>query len=637
MVPSLKPVLLILASILAAGAPWSWLNPQLSTLDLRQDELRAALSKLPALPAPQPLEHAGFHSGLAPQADSVRWVQIDLGAEYPLDSVVVIPAMLGVVESYGFPSRFRIDASNDPLFAESDTLFDHFSGNNPPSPAPWFVAGNGIKARHIRFTATTLAAQPHGTRRFIFCLGELMVFSAGRNVALHAQVLAPNSVETLPTWSPRHLVDGAYSLGLPVHPDEINGNGWHSGISTTAEATKWVQADLGAPHAIDEIRLIPAHPRDYPERSGFGFPRRFKVEADGKVIFDTTSADFPNPADTPVAFPCPNLRAQTIRVTATHLWERSGDFVFALAELQAFEHGRNIALKSAVTSSDDTVTPSWTRAGLIDARSSTGALVDESAWLAALSQRRQITDELTTLEIQRTQALAIAYQRTAWLGGSVLGLAIFTTWLAWLRSRRSRQQEMESLRHRISRDLHDEIGSHLGSIRLMSELALRDGPASDSIQEIHRLAGEAAESMRGIIWLVREGDLPPLSSLVAAMRQSASSLLKDIHWLLDAPDSTDSATASLEFHRQVFLLFREAVHNIARHAHAAQVRIQVNWKAKHFHLRIEDDGCGFDAAAVTAGNGLANLHHRATVLGGTLHITSSPGSGTCITLEADFS
>ena len=236
---------------------------------------------------------------------------------------------------------------------------------------------------------------------------------------------------------------------------------------------------------------------------------------------------------------------------------------------------------------------------------------------------------------QRTQALAIASQRTAWLGSGVLGLAIITAGLAWLRSRRSRQQEMESLRHRISRDLHDEIGSHLGSIRLMSELALRDGPASDSLQEIHRLAGEAAESMRGIIWLVREGGLPPLSSLVAAMRQSASSLLKDIHWQLEAPDSTDSA--SLEFHRQVFLLFREAVHNIARHANAAQVRIQVNWKAKHFHLRIEDDGCGFDAAAVTAGNGLANLHHRATVLGGTLHITSTPGSGTCITLEADFS
>ena len=637
MIHALKPGLLIFASIIAAGIPWRWLNPQLSSLDHRQQKLRSSLSELPALPAPQPLEHAGFHSGLAPQADSVRWVQIDLGDEFALDAVVVIPAMLGVAEAYGFPRRFRIDASNDPLFAESTTLLDQTASDVLPALAPWCVRAEGVKARHIRFTATKLAAQPHETRRFIFCLGELLVFSGGRNVALHAQVLAPNSVETLPTWSPRHLVDGCHALGLPVRPDEVNGNGWHSGISSTAEATKWVQADLGAVRDVQEIRLIPAHPRDYPERVGFGFPRRFKVEADGKTIFDSTSADFSNPGDTPVAFPTPGLRAQTLRITATRLWERSGDFVYALAELQAFDAGKNIARDAVITSSDDTVTPSWSRAGLIDGRSSSGVLIDEAAWLADLAQRRQVTDELATLEVQRAAALVIAQARAAWLAGGAMCLAIGVAWLGVLRSRRSRRREIESLRHRISRDLHDEIGSHLGSIRLMSELALRDGSASDSLEEIHRLAGEAAESMRGIIWLVREGDAPPLTSLVEAMRQSAGALLKDIDWQLEAPNSGEPAPASLEFHRQVFLLFRETAHNIARHAHATRVRIEVSWKARHFHLHIEDNGCGFDVAAITAGNGLANLQHRASVLGGHLQITSRPGSGTCITLEADFS
>ncbi|WP_395737597.1 histidine kinase [Prosthecobacter sp.] len=621
----MKPALLILASFLG------WLNPQLSTLDHRRQELQTALSKLPALPTPQPLEHAGFHSGLAPHADSTRWVQIDLGAEYPLDAIVVIPAMLGVAEAYGFPKRFRIDTSNDPLFAESDTQLDQTGTDFLPSSAPWQVATKGIRARHIRFTATRLSPQPHQTNRFIFCLGELLVFSGGRNVALHAQVLAPVSVETLPTWSPRHLVDGAYSLGLAVQPDEINGNGWHSGISSTAATTKWVQADLRTARNIEEIRLIPAHPRDYPERSGFGFPRRFKVEADGKTIFDTTTSDFPNPGDTPVAFPTPGLHAQTIRCTTTQLWERSGDFVYALAELQAFDSGKNIARDSVITSSDDTLSHSWSRAGLIDGRSSSGLLLDEASWLADLSRRRQLTEELASVEMRRTAAQASAQTRAA---GLAFAFIIVIAWWAALRSRRSRRQEIEALRHRISRDLHDDIGSHLGSIRLMSELALRDGPASDSLEEIHRLAGEAAESMRGIIWLVREGDSPPLTSLVEAMRQSAAALLKDVDWQIVAPNSNE--TASLEFHRQVFLLFREAAHNITRHAHATQVRIEAHWKAKHFHLRIEDNGCGFDVTAVTAGNGLANLQHRATVLAGTLQITSKPG-GTCIHLEADFS
>lgn len=637
MVPPLKPALLILASIIATGVPWSWLNPQLSSLDHHHHELQAKLATLPSLPAPQPQEHAGFHSGLAPHADSVRWVQIDLGSEYPLDSVVVIPAMFGVAEAYGFPQRFRIDASNDPLFADSTTLLDQTAVDVLPALAPWHVAAQGLKARHLRFTATKLAAQPHQTRRFIFCLGELLVFSGGRNIALHAQVLAPNSVETLPTWSPRHLVDGAYALGLPVRPDELSGNGWHSGISTTAAVTKWVQADLETPRDIQEIRLIPAHPRDYPERSGFGFPLRFKIEADGRTLFDSTSADFPNPGDTPVAIPTPGLHAQTLRITATRLWERSGDFVFALAELQAFDQGKNIAYHASVTSSDDTLTPSWSRAGLTDGRSSSGLLLDEAAWLASLSQRRQLTDQLTALEALRTTALAVAQHRAAWLAGALLCLVIIIIWLSVLRSRSSRRRELESLRHRISRDLHDDIGSHLGSIRLMSELALRDGPASDSLEEIHRLAGEAAESMRGIIWLVREGDAPPLTSLVEAMRQSAATLLKDIDWQMEAPNSSDPASASLDFHRQVFLLFREAAHNISRHAHASQVRIEISWKGRHFHLHIKDNGRGFDVAAITAGNGLANLHHRAAVLGGTLQITSTPGTGTHITFEADFS
>lgn len=503
--------------------------------------------------------------------------------------------------------------------------------------APWHIAVRDVKARHVRFTATRLVPQPRLPQRFIFCLGEMLVFSGGQNIALHAGVLAPKSVETLPTWSPKHLVDGCHALGLPVRPDDSPGNGWHSAISTTADVTKWVQLDLGEARDVAEIRLIPAHPPDYPDRFGFGFPRRFKVEADGQMIFDGTAVDLTNPGDTPVAFPTPGLRARTIRITATRLWERSGDFVFALAEVQAFSAGQNIALKAAVTSADDTLTPAWTREHLVDGHSSSGLLVDESTWLAELSKRRHISDDLAQLDHALTAALGIAQTRLAWIALGAATFVIAMAWLAIWRLRRSRHREMEALRQRISRDLHDDIGSHLGSIRLMSELALREGGDTESLEEIHRLAGEAAESMRGIIWLVREGDAPKLTSLVEAMRQSAAALLKSIDWKLELPTSDNAVTASLEFHRQVFLLFREAIHNIARHAKASHVKIGIFWQAKRFHLHIEDDGCGFDVNAITAGNGLANLRHRAEALGGMLCITSEPGKGAHITLEAPFS
>ena len=633
------PLTIALLTTTAAhgGVPWAWLNAEVGLIERQQEHHHAALSQLPPAPAPQPHEHAGFHSGFAPQPDSIRWVQIDLGAEHQLDAVIVVPAILGSVEAYGFPHRFRVDASNDPLFGESVTLLDQTSGDVQATLAPWHIAAHGAKARYVRFTATKLAAQPRLSKRFIFCLGELLVFSGGRNIALHAGVLAPNSVETLPTWSPKHLVDGCHALGLPVRSDEVSSNGWHSAISTTADATKWVQVDLGAMSDVQEIRLIPAHPRDYPDRFGFGFPRRFKIEADGQTIFESTSADFPNPGDTPVAIPTPNLRAENLRITALRLWERSGDFVYALAELQAFAGGKNIALGTHVTSSDDTLTPAWQREHLVDGRSSSGVLLDEGGWLADLSKRREFTRVLAEFDHQLALALALARTRAAGLGGIALLAAAVFVFKAVQRSKKSRLVEIETLRQRISRDLHDEIGSHLGSIRLMSELALREKDASESLEEIHRLAGEAAESMRGIIWLVREGDAPKLTSLVEAMRQSAAALLKGIDWQLKAPNNNEVTKASLEFHRQVFLLFREAAHNITRHAKATQVTIQIDWQAKHFRLNIEDNGGGFDVDTVTAGNGLANLRHRAAMLGGTLHIISTPEKGTRITLETPLS
>jgi signal transduction histidine kinase len=562
---------------------------------------------------------------------------VDLGAEFPLHAVVIVPALLGTTEAYGFPRRFRVDVSNDPLFADSIPLLDQTTGDVPPMLAPWHIAAREVKARYVRFTATKLSPQPGMSSRFIFCLGELLVFSTGRNIALHGNVLAPNAVETLPTWSPKHLVDGTHPLGLPVKAGEKHSNGWHSAISSTANATKWVQVDWGSKQQVEEIRLIPAHPRDYPDRFGFGFPRRFKVEADDQLVFDSTGTDFANPGDTPVAFPTPGLQAQKIRITATKLWERSGDFVFALAELQSIAGRKNLALGSAVTSSDETTTVAWQGEHLVDGLSSSGVLMDEADWLAGLSKRRELTAELGALSIAQSAALAVAQTRAMWLAGLVsLGVASFAG-VAVLHSRRAREREMETLRQRISRDLHDEIGSHLGSIRLMSELALREDSASEPLDEIHRLAGEAAESMRGIIWLVREGDAPKLTSLVEAMSQSAAALLKGIDTRLQISPADDIATASLTFHRQVFLLFREAVHNIAKHANAMKVEIEVSWQARRFQLRIVDHGCGFDVAAVTAGNGLANLRHRAEVIGGELTFTSEPGKGTRITLEARLS
>ncbi len=149
-------------------------------------------------------------------------------------------------------------------------------------------------------------------------------------------------------------------------------NGFHSEIYAKPESACWVQVDLGQPTSLDEIALVPARPVDFADTPGFGFPVRFKVEgasdadfAKPFVIADQTKDDFANPGDAPQFF-ATNRQARYVRVTATKLWKRTGDYVFALAELQAFAGGKNIALGSNVSASDSIEAGLWGKKHLVD-------------------------------------------------------------------------------------------------------------------------------------------------------------------------------------------------------------------------------------------------------------------------------
>ncbi|WP_406698664.1 DUF1553 domain-containing protein [Singulisphaera sp. Ch08] len=151
-------------------------------------------------------------------------------------------------------------------------------------------------------------------------------------------------------------------------------NGYHSGIAPAPDVVKWVQVDLGRPVPIAEVRLIPARPTDFADTPGFGFPVRFRVElADDEtfarpvVIADQSMADFANPGLAPYIVrpgPAP-ASARFLRITASRLWKRSDDYVFALGELEVISGGR-LAAVAAVTALDSIEGGRWGRARLVD-------------------------------------------------------------------------------------------------------------------------------------------------------------------------------------------------------------------------------------------------------------------------------
>ena len=94
-------------------------------------------------------------------------------------------------------------------------------------------------------------------------------------------------------------------------------------------------------------------------------------------------------------------------------------------------------------------------------------------------------------------------------------------------------------------------------------------------------------------------------------------------------DASPRLTADVR--RHVFLMFKEILNNVVRHADATVVRIEVTVAARQLHFVVTDDGRGFDTARAAEGQGLRSLQRRASSLGGLLQVTSSPGTGTRVT------
>jgi signal transduction histidine kinase len=190
------------------------------------------------------------------------------------------------------------------------------------------------------------------------------------------------------------------------------------------------------------------------------------------------------------------------------------------------------------------------------------------------------------------------------------------------------------LRQRIAQDLHDEIGSSLGSIALITQdiLASNNDPAQtrQDLTEIKHIADETVSAMRDITRLI-QSDCYGSDDLATLLRETAARLLRTLPHTLTVEAGTTRRKLPVDRQRDLILMFKEALHNITRHAEATEVGINLRQTAHCLVLTLQDDGKGFDPAAVTGGMGLTNLRRRAEKHQGRMDIVSTSG-GTTLTL-----
>ncbi len=201
------------------------------------------------------------------------------------------------------------------------------------------------------------------------------------------------------------------------------------------------------------------------------------------------------------------------------------------------------------------------------------------------------------------------------------------------------QAVLDKERARIAKDLHDDLGASMTQMTLVLELALQQRPEPDAViatvQDGLLAAREAIKSLDAAVWAVNPAN-NTLPELVAYIGQFGMEFLQqaNIRCDLNLPDHPPDRPVSAELRHSLFLIVKEALNNVVRHARASEVRLQILISPAALDLLIADNGCGIEAKPGDAlADGLSNMRQRAKELDAKFQIESAPGAGTKISVR----
>lgn len=198
------------------------------------------------------------------------------------------------------------------------------------------------------------------------------------------------------------------------------------------------------------------------------------------------------------------------------------------------------------------------------------------------------------------------------------------------------QQVLDRERLRVSQDMHDEVGSALTEIVVLSQMARRRPEATGMyVNEIGDRAAEVIDTVSEIVWAMNPRN-DSLENVIAHCRRHAVKYLSatEIRCTVSFPDVLPPCHLNAEFRRNLFLVVKEALHNVVKHASASRVTLTLTVDGGVLVLSIEDDGRGFPSGMVgEGGNGLRNMERRMATIGGSCEVLSVPGNGTRIAIR----
>lgn len=203
-------------------------------------------------------------------------------------------------------------------------------------------------------------------------------------------------------------------------------------------------------------------------------------------------------------------------------------------------------------------------------------------------------------------------------------------------NRNRRLLEVERIRNAIARDLHDDLGSTLSSIHILSQIGQQTDNKENKgiLSKISNHSSIMMDRLSEIVWSIHP-DNDNIEEMFLKMKEFAVEILEPqgIDCYFQIGQDIDRVVLDIDKRKNIFLIFKEAVNNTAKYSRGNRFDVFIELRDAHLQIEVKDDGVGFDPDMSPKGNGLRNMRERAEVIGSQIEIESCPGEGVSITIK----
>jgi len=309
----------------------------------------------------------------------------------------------------------------------------------------------------------------------------------------------------------------------------------------------------------------------------------------------------------------------------------------AIGELKASEriHQLEIEKQKAIISGN--LAEALRKENEIDLLSQAGELQN-----VKIAQQGVELDKRALQAKSREQELQLARLTHNIIIGTVILLAlmaavVFSRWR--LKKKLQQQEALLEMRNDIARDLHDELGSTLTSIHILSQVSRNHlekdrSRASSLLEKITEQSRQMQQSMSDIVWAIRS-DNDKIENMMVRMREYLAQTLeaRNISIRFEASEALLGHSFSMQQRKDIFLIFKEAVNNAAKYACCTMLEVSFRLNNDRILLEVTDNGVGFEPGKVRSSSGLNNMQVRSAGLDGHCDIRTGPGMGTTVLLN----